>query len=140
MRLGLFSMATIIFAFCLIVINTSSIPPEKIDVLFEELDYNVFSGPDINFSNDANLSNFIKYSGSGLVREFHGTYYFAAWVNTLLPEWIVENKDYFVYGVVLIMLAPLIAVVLNYVVLLFLALCLVVWEKMKSKRGEIKNG
>ena len=139
MRVGIFGISSIVLLFCFIIINSSSISPEKIDAMFEGVDYNAFSDPDLNFSDDVNLSKGIKLIGSGMIKEFHGTYYIASWFNTLLPPWIFEHKEYFVYGAIIVFCAPLIAVVLEYGVLLFLALCLVVWGRVKVWRDRKKK-
>jgi hypothetical protein len=113
MRFGIIGLGSFILLFVFIILNSTTISPEEVDMIFESVDSNSFSNPDINYSEDANLSKFIKYTGSGIVREFHGTYYLVSWINTFLPEWLTENKELFLYGAILVFLAPLIAVILE---------------------------
>ena len=54
MRIGIISFSSFILLFCFVVLNTTDIQPEKVDTILEGVDYNVFSGPDVNFSSDAN--------------------------------------------------------------------------------------
>jgi len=132
MRIGIISISSICLLVFFIILNTTNIQPEKVDSILEGIDYNTFSNPDVNFSSDTNLSKFIKYTGSGVINELHGTYYLVSWINTFLPKWLIENKELFIYGAIIVFCAPLIAVVLNYVILCFLALCLIIWDRIKN--------
>jgi len=138
MRFGLFSIASFVLLLFLIIINTApSIPPEKIDQTFETIDTNTF---DKNFSTDANLSNFIKYTGKGIAQEFHGGYYLASWANTWFPSWLTQNTDLLVACAILVLVAPLLAVVLHFALLIILAVCLLVWDVIKERRKVKPDG
>ena len=132
MRFGVMGLATFFLIFFLIIINSSEVPSEKIDSIFEGIDQNNFV--DQNFSSDTNLSKFIKYTGQGIIKEVHGGYYLASWLNTVLPIWVIENKEILTVLAILALCAPIIGVILNYVILIALAILIVVWDKVKEIR------
>lgn len=134
MRFGLYSLSLIIVLICFVILNTTNIPPETIDTTFESIDSNSFSNPDVNFSSDANLSKAIGLIGSGIVKEFHGTYYLASWINPFLPQWLLENKDVLIWVIALLIFAPLLAVILHFGILFLLALLMIIWERIKKRR------
>ncbi len=132
MRFGLFTVAFSLFLVFLVIINASDITDEQVDVVFENLDTNL---SDDNYSTDANLSNFVKYTVKGIANELHGTYYFAAWLSPHLPRRLIENGELLAFlGVVL-----LIGLVCGKIILLIaLALFMLIWEQIKKRRS--KNG
>lgn len=136
MRFGLFGLGFAFFVIFMVLISTSNIGEERIDTIFENLDSN-FS--DNNYSNDANLSKFVKYTISGILDEFHGTYYFAAWIGPQLPRWLVDNKELLTVVVILALASPIIAVVVKFGLLIVLALFMFVWEQIKKTR-RFKDG
>ena len=115
----------------LIMINTSNFSEEEVDTMFEGIDAN-FS--DANYSTDANLSNFIKYTVKGVTNEFHGTYYLAAWISPYLPRWLLENADLLATLAILVILSPAIAVIVKLILLIFLALTMWTMEQIKKRR------
>lgn len=131
MRIGLMGFAISMLIIFIIIINTSNISEEEIDTIFENLDANI---SDANYSTDTNLSNFVKYTVKGVTNEFHGTYYFAAWISPYLPNWLLENGELLAILVILVITAPVIAVIVKLILLIFLALTMWTWEQIKKRR------
>ncbi len=131
MRIGLMTTGIAFLIIFLIMINTSNFSEEKVDTMFEGIDAN-FS--DTNYSTDQNLSNFIKYTVKGVLNEFHGTYYLAAWISPHLPRWLLENADLLATLAILVILSPLIAVIVKLILLIFLALTMWTMEQIKKRR------
>lgn len=131
MRIGLFSIGTLIFLIFLVIINSTPITPQEVDIAFENVDVNTLSKLDANIS-DANLGKFVKYTAKGVVDEFHGGYYFVSWLNTILPPMIIDNLELILILVVLAMVSP----VLFYGFLLIVAIVMITHEKIKERRSE----
>lgn len=132
MRIGIFGLGFIMLAFCLIIINTGNIPNGKVDDAFlkieKQLDENLYV-----FSQDSNLNNFVKYSAIGIAKEFHGTYYLGNWLNTWLPNWLVSNRENLLWLFILVICAPIIAVILKYSIFGIIILLLWFFDKKNEK-------
>lgn len=133
MRIGLWGFAFAMFCLFLIMINSFDDSAERIDTLFEGIDANL---SDANFSGDANLTKFARYTAQGIVKEFHGTYYLAAFINPHLPLWFIGNSEL----LAAIAIVALFGLIFGKIVLLIvLALFMWVWEQVK-KRRRFKDG
>ena len=129
MRFGIYSIGLIFLIIFLVLINSSQNPSNsKIDQIFEGVDANVIK--DLNTS-DANLSKFMKYTVSGVIKEFHGGYYFAAWLNTFLPRIVMDNLILIIFLIILALIAPLLWYV--FLALVFIVLETRAWFKKRKE-------
>lgn len=129
MRFGIWGISTIVLIIFLVLLNTSqSLPSEKVDELFQDIDANV--NEDLNLT-DTNLSKFVGYTVSGIVKEFHGGYYLASWLNTFLPSIIMDNLTLIIFLVILALIAPLLFHL--FLIAVFIVLETKNWLKKRRK-------
>ena len=130
MRIGIFSLLTLIMLFFLVAINYTDVTDSDIDKTFQTVDANV-SASLKDSTEDNNLSKFIYYTYKGVMNELHGTYYFTAWLNSFLPELLLENLDLIIILFVLSLASPIIWHSFLFLVFIFT----VIKEWFDRKRG-----
>jgi hypothetical protein len=135
MRFGIWGTSTVFLIIFLVMLNTSqSLPSEKVDELFQGIDANV--NKDLNLT-DANLTKFVGYTVSGIVKEFHGGYYLASWFNTFLPPMIMDNLTLITFLIILALISPLLFYL--FLIAVFIVLETKNWLKKRNTKEFIKT-
>ena len=129
MRFGVWGVFTFLLLVFLYIVNLGVISNDEVDEIFVGLDVNSLDSIDQNIS-DANFGSFVKYTVKGFSNEVHGGYYFAAWLNSFLPEWVLANLDL----LILLFFLGLVAPVLFYGFLLAVAVVMMSREWLVERK------